>query len=134
MSSTETLASDNITPPVAGQVTALAVTTTASTLDLRTCGNQTPNMASGAAKVGLVGRYVTFYADGGDVGIIFGATSASVATTNAPALATQGTNATGACVRIANGAEKAWLVPSGTPWIGVVGSASCTLRIVASSP
>jgi L-cysteine desulfidase len=135
MSATETLASDMIQAPRAAQCANLAVTTTAIAVDLRLVGNQTPNMAAATGKVGTQQRFVTIYADGADLGVIFGPTSASVSGANVPALATVGTNVAGVCARIPVGQERSYYVMAGTDvWVGVVGSAAGSVRITPSSP
>lgn len=133
--------SNEISPPIAGRITVVATSTGAATLDLRTAGPQSVNMSSGdippatggVDPPGLVGRYVDFFADAADVGIIFGATTAAVSSSNAPALATNGTNAAGCCQRIAAGTYRTWLVDKENPIIGYVAAASGQLRIVPSS-
>lgn len=135
MSATETLASDLIQPPRAGQCANVAVSTVAIAVDLRLVGNQTPNLASATSKVGAQQRYVTIFADGADLGVIFGATLASISGGNVPALATLGTNVPGVCGRIPNGQERSYYVAAGTDvFVGIVGSAAGFARITPSSP
>jgi len=92
---------------------------------------------------GVTGNYVTIYADGSDLGVIVGVSLASVTGSNVPALATVGTlsnsgtyqGATGACHRVPSGKEERWLMQPGYDnFLGVVASATGTLRMYMSSP
>lgn len=92
--------------------------------------------------IGLVGSYITIYADGADLGIIIGATIASVSGGAAPNLAAKGslgatgvyTPATGTCHRIPAGQERRYLTQVGQDnFLGVVGSATGACRLYQSS-
>lgn len=92
---------DFVTCPLSGASAVLAVTTTAANQDLRLVGNQTINTAAQKTETsGLAGHYVTLIADGGDVYVAFGVSSAAVSGANAPAPATTGVNAVGNCYKI----------------------------------
>jgi hypothetical protein len=83
---------------------------------------------------GFIGHYVEFFADGADMGVIFGPTQASVSSANVPALATTGAAGTpGTCVRIPAGTFRVFLIKGDDRWLGVVGAASGQLRISIAS-
>jgi hypothetical protein len=132
--------SDFITPPRAGQIAAIAVTSTAGSQDLRLCGQQTVSMANAnqqaaQATPGLPGHYATFEADGGDIYVLFGPTLASVTGGNVPVIATTGVNAAGACFKIPSGQNiQCKLEVTTDLFIGFITSATATLRIAQSSP
>lgn len=97
-----------------------------------------PNIAEGA-----IGNYITIYADGADVGIIVGATAASVSGGAAPVLSAVGTisgsgtyqGATGTCHRIPAGQERRYHTQlNRDSFLGYVGGASGTMRIYQSNP
>ncbi|HEY6783598.1 MAG TPA: hypothetical protein VI159_01530 [Gemmatimonadales bacterium] len=128
---------DFITPPRAGQITALAVTTVAASASLLTMGNQTANQANAnTLNIGLPGHYITLYADGGDVYILFGPDQASVSSGNAPSPTATGANATGACFVIPTGVAMNVRPESNVDqWIGyVTKTGTATLRIAQTSP
>ena len=133
---TQTNLSDYILPPRAGFLTAITVSVAAGSQDLRLCGIQLFNSSNTAnSKPGFQGKYITLFADGADVGVIFGQTLASVTGANAPVLATTGVDVAGVCWRIANGGKESYLIAAGYDvFIGFVGSAGGVLRIAASSP
>ena len=106
---------------------------------------------------GLVGSYVTIYADGQDIGIIFGSTGASVTGSNAPSLTAVGSLNTnpaatgtiyqgqtgtyvgvaGTCHRIPAGTERRYLTQTSQDhWLGFIGASgpTGTVRIFQSSP
>lgn len=109
---------------------------------------------------GVVNNYVTLYADGCDLGIVLGPTAFSVGgatgaafsptgvatggvTGALPDLSAKGTvtpsgiynAATGACWRIPSGTKERFLMQPGQDlFLGVVGSATGTLRLYQSSP
>ena len=96
---------------------------------------------------GVTNNYVTLFADGCDLGIIVGPSIAAVggpqATGAAPVLATVGaltasgtySQATGACWRIPSGTKERLLLQPGIDlFLGVVASATGTLRLYQSSP
>jgi hypothetical protein len=92
---------------------------------------------------GLTNNYITLFADGCDLGIIVGPSVASVASGAAPVLATVGSigasgvynAATGACYRIPSGTKERILLQPGLDlFLGVVASATGTLRLYQSSP
>jgi hypothetical protein len=150
--------------PLVGQIAALAVTNAAATADLsgepgaagasasipainsQQATNVLPVKPSAAVsgsststpaelpKPGFVGHFCTFFADGADVGVVFGPTLASVNGGNAPNLATQGNAGTaGACFRIPSGQALRFAVLGDHRFLGFVGSGNGTLRIAISS-
>jgi hypothetical protein len=141
-------------PGPAGQVVAVATSTTAGFFNLQALTfGETYSMtasdlqfAAGApagGPVGVVGSFITIRAETSDVGVIFGATQASVTTTNVPALATVGTvsgagaytQAAGVCYRIPAGTEKRFKLAVGTDnFMGFVGSGVGVMRLYMSSP
>lgn len=126
---------DNITAPIAGLLSAFAVTATAGAQDLSKCGQQkSSNVDAGASQLGLVNSYVELQADGGDVYVCFGATLAAVSAGNVPNPATTGVNAAGACVKIPNGTSRNVRLTTGTQFMGYVTSTgTATLRVWADS-
>jgi hypothetical protein len=127
---------DTYTPPRSLLIANLAVSTSAGSQDLSAIDNQTVNLSkANATQIGIVGCYVDFFADGTDVGVVFGSTSASVTTTNAPVFATTGVNTAGVCWRIPAGAKATWYLQAGVDlFVGFVGAGSGFLRIARSSP
>lgn len=125
-----------VMPPRAGQLTSVAVSAVAGSLDMRQLGNQTVDTKQQiTSTVGLPGRYVTFFADGADVYVTFGPTNASVTGANAPVAATNGINGVGVGSKIPSGQNRRWLLAVGTDlFIGFVASAAGQLRIEPSSP
>lgn len=136
--------------PRAGTVLNFTVTTAAAVVNLATAGGpaaegmglsnaQPPTGAPASGAVfnpaGWVERWIDIYADGADLGIVVGDTSASVSATNAPVLATTGTTVAtaGQCWRIPNGTYRTYFVTSDSAFLGVVASAAGTMRIAASS-
>jgi hypothetical protein len=112
-----TTAIPQVTPTLAEQGTPLATQTTIS-----------------GPQMGFLGGYVEFFADGTDVGIIFGPTAASVSSGNAPALATTGSAGTaGVCARIPAGTYRTFFLKGDDRFVGVVGAASGNLRISTAS-
>lgn len=120
-----------LSPPRAGQVTAITVSTSASSQDMTLIGNQTRSLANQWTNTtGAMGKIVVIYADGADLGVITGPTQASVTTSNAPALATTGVNTPGVCFRIQAGTYQAFELSAGMDnWLGFVASGSGTMRI-----
>jgi hypothetical protein len=135
----------------AGQVVAALVSPVAQYLNLKLVTNE--NRVYDASVDGLAGQnrngpgvinnYVTLFADGCDLGIILGPTVASVADGAAPVLATKGSigasgvyqSATGVCYRIPSGTKERLLLQPGIDlFLGVVASATGTLRLYQSSP
>ena len=117
-----------------------------TTLGLKFDSNDTQKCQGAGAPpgqpVGLTGCYVTIYADGADIGIIVGATAASVSSSNAPSLSAVGTvgatgvyaGTTGTCHRIPSGTERRYLMQIGQDnFLGLVGSATGIARIHQSS-
>jgi hypothetical protein len=87
-----------------------------------------------APLAGWVGHWVDIFADGGDIGLITGPTSASVSGGNAPVLATTGNAGTaGVCMRIPNGTYRPYLITADDRFLGVVSAGTTTLRIAKSS-
>jgi hypothetical protein len=84
---------------------------------------------------GCLNRFTEFFADGADVGVVFGAgaTNAAVVGANAPALGQQGTDTAGCCIRIPAGTYRTYIITTATRWLGYVGSANGNLRIAVSS-
>lgn len=136
---------NEVTAPVAGQITVIAGALAAGSLDLATTGPTAINMqnadkqpvgdGSGTVTIaGGVDRYVEFYADGVDIGLVFGATAAAVTGANAPVLAQTGTNAAGACMRIPAGIGRSLFIHPATRYVGYVASAATGfLRISVAS-
>lgn len=148
----------DVQPPRVGLIGVYAVTNSASVINMTTGtgvfgsastafpqtlpdqGSQTINLSGGPAAgtlvspKGFVGQWVDIFADGTDVGVIFGATNASVSGGNAPVLATTGNPGTaGVCMRIANGSFRTYYIKPDDEFLGVVGAASGNLRIAVSS-
>lgn len=93
---------NNIVPPRAGEIVALAVTNSAAAVDLQSCGDQSP--AVDAQAVGIVDSYVVVQNDGTvNVYYAFGPTFASVTGGNAPnpSAATTVNGSTGAVTPVA---------------------------------
>jgi hypothetical protein len=124
------------------RVLALQTTTFGLVYDAGSCQNDTGLGAPPGMPQGLVGSYVTIFADGADLGIIVGQTLASVSGGAAPALAAVGTlsatggytGATGTCHRIPSGTSERYLTQIGQDnFLGVVASATGTCRVFQSS-
>jgi hypothetical protein len=130
-----TVQSNFITPPRAAQCAALAVTTTAANQDLRLIGLQTPDITTSnpGPVVGLPGHFARFFADGGDVYLLF--SPAALAGGNVPASATTGVNAAGVCAKIASGTFEDFKLEMGVDnFVNyVTASGTATLRIFQSS-
>lgn len=138
-----TVQSDFIRAPVAGKIACKAVSAVAdaSGLDLATVGdvgssnfgtNNRPTLTDGTGP-GCVGHYASFYADGADVYVIFGATQAAVTGANVPVIATNGVNATGVAWKIAKDTFQPFKINPDTRWVGFIGSGAGQLRIAKSS-
>lgn len=90
---------------------------------------------------GLCGVFVEIYADGGDVGVVFGSTAASVTAGNAPSLTAAGsvtsneyTGTAGTCHRIPSGQSERFLTQVGQDnFLAWVGAAAGFIRIHQSS-
>lgn len=132
-----------ILPPVAGNLASKAVTGTAdvSGLDLATVADQgghnygllnRPTLTDGTGP-GCVGHYASFYADGADVYVIFGATQGSVTGGNIPVIATNGVNGAGVCWKIAKDTVQPFKITAATRWVNFIGSGAGQLRIAKSS-
>lgn len=139
---------NEVTAPQAGQVAVFAGSTTATSQDLSLVGPTTQDMANadnfpapGGLNLsvgGCIGRYVDFYADGEDFGLVFGAANANVTGNNAPNLSVTGVNTTGTngatCMRIPSGQYRRLLVHADTRWVGyVANTAAGYLRIYPTS-
>ena len=95
-----------LSPPRAagiGQVLAVSVSATASYVNLSTlfqpaAGGQSGAQTQGSSGVvvGVLDNYISIYADGAELGVVFGLTAAAVSGANAPALATVGSLSAGA--------------------------------------
>jgi hypothetical protein len=118
--------------PIAGQIGVISTSSTsAGTQDMRLIGPQSASMGNDTIlppstpnnPPGALERFVEFYADGVDYGIVFGATSAAVSSSNAPSLTATGPGA-GACIRIPAGQARTYVVESDTFWLGYVPSSS----------
>lgn len=146
--------------PRAGKIIVAAVTAAASSIDLATGGEQSMSEnnsmnygpQSQAASVaigqyggntvqtitplsptGLIGRWIDITADGTDIGIVSGATSAAVTGGNAPVFATNGAAGTaGVCRRIFAGTTEAFYVLPDDRFLGVVGVGNGQIRITPS--
>ena len=159
--SEQTRQSDFIEPPMNPGILCLSVSTAAATFDVTgmagSPGNQvvTGDVSQvGGKNVNPIGHYVTLQADGGDVYIAFGATTASLSAVATTAVTTIANNAlatsnTGnGVVKIPSGTERAFKLPLGsnpstTPWGAssparylafLTASGTATLRIWQSSP
>jgi hypothetical protein len=131
-----------VLPPVAGLITcAVANSGSAGSLQLTTVGQTSVKLSSelqlpsSAGVAGGVGQFVEFMADGADVGLVFGATSAAVTSANAPNLSQTGTNTAGCCLRIPAGTYRTFYVTSATQWVGWIGASASNsnLRISVTS-
>jgi hypothetical protein len=135
----------NITGPVAGQISCLTTSTSATSIDLSSIGPTVGSMANAAALpqvgypglTGCVGRFVEFFSDGADTGLLFGTSNASVTGNNAPNLSVTGSNTVGSngscCVRIPAGTYRTYVISSATRWLGYVASATGNLRVSVTS-
>ncbi len=163
----------NVSPPRAygptgpvGQVVDIPVSATAQYLDLGALtfgliygagdgpppyssqgAGATPGSSSGAGGPGVKGYYITIYADGTDIGIILGATAASVSGGGAPVMNQTGSvggtgiyaGATGTCYRIPAGQERRYKLQVGLDnYLGFIGAGTPgvtgTIRIYQSTP
>jgi len=133
--STEELQAANIIPPRAGQLYAVAVSTTPGSVDMSTIGPTVTNMgASGTSSTGCLNRYVTIFAEGGDLYVVTGPSSASVTGANAPVAATNGKNAAGVAWKIASGTYQSFRFTGGYDnWLGFVASGAGQMRVAPSS-
>mgnify|MGYP003328641834 CR=1 FL=1 len=114
-----TRAADNIRPPVSGEVTAYAVTSTSTRLTVPTLWR---------------GRYVTLQADSANVYVLFGGASVVASDT-----ATDGTSAAQQCVFIPSGGSIEVFLPASSDATVVAmayktASGTTTLRAWPSSP
>jgi hypothetical protein len=137
--------SNYITAPIAGLVTNLATSTAAASQDLAAVGQVTSNMrlegslpqsSSGTVTGslnGAIGCFVEFYADGADLGLVFGSSLAAVTGSNVPALATTGVNTAGVCLRIPAGTYRTFYITALTRYLGYVASATGNMRIAVTS-
>jgi hypothetical protein len=149
--SIQTMQADFYSPPRAsgqllvGGVAAIVTSAAAAVLDLRTVNPQvySAGTADGGLTLGPVGQYLTIFADTTDVGLVFGATLASVTGANAPALATVGTvNASGVysdvvkcCFRIATGQSlRVLLQKEHDIFMGFVSTGAGIIRLFQSNP
>ena len=153
--STYTKRFHEVLPPLAGQVSVFAGTTTFAVQDLSAIGVTVINMAfadnypaslayagsttqaavAGSTLTtgkGIVDSFVWLQADSGaDFGVVFGATVGAVggsgATANQPSLGATGLNAAGACIRLVSGnpAVRYYIHPSAR-YMGFVGSTGGT--------
>jgi hypothetical protein len=134
-----------------GHVAVLAVSGTQEVLDLSTLGDPAydgSNANTAQIPGGAINQYITLYADGADVGIIFGAAKADVTGANKPVLATTGTvdgngvysPAAGTCFVVKSGTYlrifARGLSQASRPdrFMGIVGSGAGKLRIYQSNP
>jgi hypothetical protein len=134
--SEQTRQADFVVCPRASLIASLAVSNVAASQDLSLIDSQAKD-PSDADKLGLglIGCYVTFLADGGDVYIITGPSQASVTAGNVPVVATNGVNAVGVCWKLPANIPTPYKVTAQDRWLGYI-SASGTpqLRIQRSSP
>jgi hypothetical protein len=119
-----------------GFVKAVSAVADASGVNLAVIGGTTTNLANQAQQRpnGLLGDYVDIYADAADVGIVAGATQASVTGANVPSLTATGTGVIGTpvaglCRVIPKGTSQRFFVTSDTPWLGFIGSGAGFIRI-----
>jgi hypothetical protein len=125
-----------------GEEVVFGVSTTPVTINLKVLV-QTPYDASqeqSSQPAGVLDNYITIFADGADIGIVVGISQLLVGTVS---LSAQGTvsatggysGATGVCHRIPAGAERRYLMQNSQDnWLGVVGSATGTVRLFQSNP
>jgi len=146
--------------PRTGKGIVAAVSAVAIVVDLATGGEQSPSLdnamtspmqaggpsvadgASGGGTVkalpiitpsGNLGRWIDVTADGTDMGIVSGPTSASVSGVNAPVFATNGNAGTaGACRRIFAGTTEGFYALPDDRFLGVVGVGAGQIRIFPS--
>lgn len=127
-----------------GQVAAFSVSAVATVVNL------TAGISQAAANLTTSGQdpksptrnCITVYADGADLGVIFGTSNASVTGGNVPVLATVGTlsggtytGAAGTCWRIPAGQSARFVLQFGVDlFMGVVASGAGTCRLYQSSP
>jgi hypothetical protein len=142
-----------LSPPRAagiGQVLAVSVSSTASYVNLGAlfqpaAGGQSGAQTQGSSGVvvGVLDNYISIYADGAELGVVFGLTAAAVSGANAPALATAGSllagvytpPATPACWGIATGTWQRFLAQlTQDLFMGFVASGAGTMRLYQSSP
>lgn len=130
-------------PAVVNMTTGTGIFTSASLAFPQTLpdqGSQSPTLNAGPAAgtfespKGFIGQWVDIFADGSDVGYVFGPTNASVSGGNAPVLATTGNPGTaGACMRITSGTAKTYYIKPDDAFMGYVGAGTGNLRIAISS-
>lgn len=121
---------DFVLPPLAGQISAINVTTASVSQDLSLCGNQTRDASQKqSADIGLVGLYVTFQADAGDVYYNFSAAAGTVDDT------ARGVNAANAGMKIPSGSAIDVKVTAATKFINFkTASGAAVLRFAPTSP
>ena len=126
---------DNILAPTAGEISNITVSAVAGSVDLTTIGPQTePDGNTKRRDPGMSGHYMSIYADGVDVYVLFGKDSASVTGSNAPVIATTGSNAAGCCIKIPNGQERQLRPSVGIHrFMGYIASGNGTMRVWRSS-
>ena len=126
---------DNIMAPTAGEISNISVSAVAGSIDLTTIGPQLePDAKTPQRTKGMPGHYMSIFADGADVYVLFGATQASVTGGNAPVIATTGSNAAGCCVKSPNGQERQIRPAVGIHnWMGYIASGAGTARVWRSS-
>lgn len=137
-----------------GQVAVITVSSVSQTINLQTVVNPPNYNAAGADSQGglgspagqargAVGHFLTIFADGQDLGIIVGLTSAVVSGGAAPDLSKLGTitasgtyqSATGTCYRVkANTSVRYRLQEEKDNYLGIVAAATGTARFYTSSP
>lgn len=133
-----------------GNVAAITVSAAAGSLDVRSlsCGPSATQGQYNAAQTqqgfqGAMDQYITIFADGADLYVVFGPSQASVTGGNAPVVATVG-SVSGAGV-YTDAAGTAWKIPNGQSlrvlpqlnqdaFMGFVASGAGTMRIFQSSP
>jgi hypothetical protein len=153
--STYSKLSDEILPPIVGTISVLNANTTGQTQDLSLCGNQSLDMrnadalpVSGAAAFagsatpvtagtsfgGQIGRFCEIFADGGDIGVMFGANAAVLGGSNVVSLSAAGVNAAGAALRIPSGTYRTFVIHAAARFMGyIAASGTANVRVVATS-
>jgi hypothetical protein len=146
---------DEILPPIVGTVSVLNANTTGQTQDLSLCGNLSLDMRnadalpvaggasfSGSATPvttgsnfgGQIGRFCEVFADGGDIGVLFGANAAVLGGSNVVSLSAAGVNAAGAALRIPSGTYRTFVIHPAARFLGyIAASGTANVRICATS-
>jgi hypothetical protein len=147
--------SDEITAPTVGTISVLVANTTAQIIDLGSLGNQSLDMRNadalpvagdyaspgsatianqGQSQGGVIGRFVEFYCDSIDVGLIFGANAAVLGGANAASLSAVGTNGAGCCARVPGASFRTYFVHPAARFMSyIAANTTSNIRIMATS-